>query len=151
IGIYEVSEYQGLPFLALELCPEGSLERRLGGAPLPPREAAALLRALAGAAHAAHQAGVVPRDLKPANVLLAPRAGCQPGEEGRPGSLPYEPKLTDFGLAKRLDGSGGPTRTGAVLGTPSYMAPEQAAGSKEVGPSADVYALGAILYECLTG
>src|SRR5262249_62275172 len=105
--------------------------------PLPDREAAALVETLARAVHFAHERGVVHRDLKPANVLLA--------ADGTP-------KITDFGLAKRLDVESGNTRSGDILGTPSYMAPEQAAGkTKEVGPAADVYALGAILYECLTG
>ena len=93
------------------------------------------MRTLAEAMHAAHEANVVHRDLKPANVLL---------------SLDGTPKITDFGLAKKLDESG-QTQTGAIMGTPSYMAPEQAAGKKDIGPPADVYALGAILYECLTG
>jgi tetratricopeptide (TPR) repeat protein len=135
VQIYEVGEVQGQPFFSLELCPGGTLARKLQGAPLPAREAARLTEILARAVHTAHQAHIVHRDLKPANVLLA--------ADGTP-------KVTDFGLAKRLD-QDGHTRTGAVLGTPAYMAPEQAAGRKEVGPAADVYALGAILYECLTG
>jgi WD40 repeat protein len=135
VQVYEVGEHQGRPFLALEYCGGGSLEGRLGGSPLPPAEAARLVQTLAHAVHAAHQANVVHRDLKPANVLL--------GADGTP-------KITDFGLAKKLDEQGR-TQTGAIMGTPSYMAPEQAEGRKDVGPAADVHALGAILYECLTG
>src|SRR5262249_53956550 len=135
-------EHDGLPFFSLEFCPGGSLDDRMAGTPLPPRDAAWLVEVLARAMHAAHAAGIIHRDLKPANVLLA-AAPQGPVEQ-------WLPKSTDFGLAKRLDQTG---RTGsnAVLGTPSYMAPEQAAESKTVGPAADVYALGAILYECLTG
>jgi WD40 repeat protein/tRNA A-37 threonylcarbamoyl transferase component Bud32 len=136
VQVYEVGEHHGLPFFSLEYCPAGSLEKKLAGTPLPPREAAALVEALARAMHAAHEKGVVHRDLKPANVLLA--------EDGTP-------KVSDFGLAKYLGEAGG-TATFAVLGTPSYIAPEQASGhSKYIGRSADVYALGTILYECLTG
>src|SRR5262249_39325857 len=105
--------------------------------PLPPREAAQLVKSLARAMHAAHERGVIHRDLKPGNVLLA-AAG--------------QPKITDFGLAKKLDAPAGWTVSGAVLGTPNYMAPEQAAGrTAQIGPAADIHALGAILYECLTG
>jgi WD40 repeat protein len=136
VQVHEVGEHDGLAYFSLELCPGGSLAQRLKGTPLAPPEAARLVETLARAVHAAHQKGVVHRDLSPGNVLFAADGA---------------PKVSDFGLAKRLDGA---TRTasGAVMGTPSYMAPEQAAGrSKEVGPAADVYALGAILYECLTG
>ncbi len=135
VQIYEVGEHDGLPFFSLEFCGGGSLDRSLAGKPLPPRDAALLVVTLARAMQAAHEKGVIHRDLKPANVLLA--------EDGTP-------KITDFGLAKRLDAAG-QTVTGSVMGTPSYMAPEQAEGKKAVGPAADVYALGAILYECLTG
>jgi hypothetical protein len=137
VQIHEVGEHEGVPFFSLEFCPGGSLEKKLGGNPLPAREAAELVETLARAVHAAHEHQVVHRDLKPANVLLS--------AEGAP-------KITDFGLAKRLDVDSARTRSGAIVGTPSYMAPEQAGGKgKEVGPLADVYALGAILYECLTG
>jgi WD40 repeat protein/tRNA A-37 threonylcarbamoyl transferase component Bud32 len=136
VQIFEVGEQDGLPFLALEYCPGGSLAKRLAGTPLPPREAARLVEQLAQAVHAAHEQKVVHRDLKLANVLLAADGAV---------------KVSDFGLAKRLDVTG-QTASGAIMGTPSYMAPEQARGqSKEVGPGADVYALGAMLYELLTG
>ena len=137
VQIYEVGEHNQLPFIALEFVEGDSLDRRLADEPLSPRQAAAWAEALALAAHAAHQKGVIHRDLKPGNVLLA--------ADGTP-------KITDFGLAK-LSGEGqGRTASGAVLGTPSYMAPEQAAGNqKGVGPATDIYALGAILYEMLTG
>src|SRR4029077_3201593 len=113
------------------------LAKKLAGTPLSVRQAAQLVELLAGAMHVAHAQGVVHRDLKPANVLLTPDG---------------QPKVTDFGLAKRLDVDVGQTQSGAILGTPPYMAPEQAMGmSQEIGPATDVYALGAILYECLTG
>jgi tetratricopeptide (TPR) repeat protein len=137
VQVFEVGERDGRPYLALEYLAGGTLAHRLHSGPLPPREAAALLEPLARAVQAAHEKGVVHRDLKPANVLLA--------ADG-------VPKVSDFGLAKRLDASAGPTPSGAVVGTPAYMAPEQAAGTPgAVGPAADVYALGAILYEALTG
>ncbi len=137
IRIYEVGEFEGRPYFALEFVTGGSLEKKLRGAPQPARQAAALVETLARAVQAAHERGVIHRDLKPANVLLT--------SDGAP-------KITDFGLAKRLDADAAQTRTGDILGTPSYMAPEQARGRNDaVGPSTDVYALGALLYELLTG
>jgi tetratricopeptide (TPR) repeat protein len=137
VQVYEVGEHQGLPYFSLEFCTGGSLAERLKGAPLQPPEAARLVEIVARAMQEAHQHHIIHRDLKPANVLLL--------EDGTP-------KVSDFGLAKKLDQAGGPTQTGAILGTPSYMAPEQARGrTQDVGPAADVYALGAVLYECLAG
>jgi len=147
VQIYAVGEQDGRPYFALELVDGGSLARRLKGGAFLPREAAQLAESLARGIAAAHRRGIVHRDLKPANVLLT--------AEGIP-------KITDFGLAKSLAGSGSgpgpgsagcvgdPTRSGAILGTPNYMAPEQADG-RDVGPSADLYGLGSILYELLTG
>jgi eukaryotic-like serine/threonine-protein kinase len=136
IQIYDIGEVGGLPFVALELLEGGGLDASLGGNPQPGRPSARMVATLARAVHAAHQAGVVHRDLKPSNVLFA-----------RDGT----PKITDFGLAKHLE-EDGPTETGQVLGSPCYIPPEQARGeAKDVGPAADVHALGAILYEMLTG
>jgi ABC-type amino acid transport substrate-binding protein len=137
VHLHEVGEQGGCPYLAMEFVGGGSLADRLLAGHLRAAEAARLAEALARAVQYAHERGVVHRDLKPGNVLLT--------EDGAP-------KITDFGLAKLLGGDAGQTATGAVLGTPGYMAPEQAAGqTKAVGPAVDVYALGAILYESLTG
>jgi len=145
VQIYDIGEQAGLPFFSLEYCAGGSLGDLLDGTPLPSRSAAELVSALARAVAVAHQAGIVHRDLKPANVLLASRELVN-----RNDLLAAGPRISDFGLAKRLDQQGN-TRTGSIVGTPSYMSPEQARGSKEVGVPADIYALGAILYELLTG
>jgi WD40 repeat protein len=137
VRIYEVGAHDGRPFFSMEYVDGGSLTDSLRGTPWSPRGAAGLTETLACAAHEAHERGVVHRDLTPHNVLLTTGGA---------------PKIVDFGLAKLMVGGACRTETGEILGTPSYMAPEQAGGrSKEVGPAADVYALGAILYELLTG
>jgi serine/threonine protein kinase len=165
VQIYEVGEWRAgdvsppMPYFSLEYCAAGSLAGKLGGTPFPPPQAARTVEILAQVMHAAHQAGIIHRDLKPANILLTFSGRSQTGvEQAAPRPVcdrplnDYTPKITDFGLAKKLEAVSGQTGTGDVLGTPSYMAPEQAGGrARDVGPLADVYALGAILYECLTG
>jgi WD40 repeat protein len=137
VPIHEVGEANGLPYFAMEYFPGGTLTRRLRGLPLPPREAVKLMATLARAVEHAHRAGIVHRDIKPSNILMAPDGS---------------PRIGDFGLAKIVDAAAGPTITGTVLGTPSYMAPEQAMDAKHTaGPAADVYALGAVFYQLLTG
>jgi hypothetical protein len=150
VEVYEVGEQNGLPFVAFEFMDRGSLADALGGAPMPPRYAAELVELLARGVQAAHEQGVLHRDIKPGNVMLM----TPPADDSLPVvvQLLGVPKITDFGLAKRMDAEGALTRTGAVMGTPSYMAPEQAEGKiKHSGPAVDVHALGAILYEALTG
>jgi len=165
VQVYEVGELDGHPYFSLEYVEGGSLAEKLGGMPQAARQTAALLEQLARAMHFAHLRGIVHRDLKPANILLAAAnvpAAVGPGGKDRsatnavlvaePAPLTaFTPKITDFGLAKNLESDSGHTRTGAILGTPSYISPEQASGRKEIGPATDVYALGAILYEMLTG
>jgi WD40 repeat protein/predicted Ser/Thr protein kinase len=136
VQVYEIGEHERCPYFSLEYVEGRNLQDMLNDGMLPPLQAAALVEQLAQAVHYAHQRGIVHRDLKPSNVLIT--------QEGTP-------KITDFGLAKRLEGGAVNTRTGDILGTPSYMAPEQAAGkTKEIGPATDIYSLGAILYEMLT-
>ena len=144
VQVYEVGEHDGLPFITFEYIRGSSLDRKLTGAPIPSSQAAALIAALARGVSVAHELGIVHRDLKPGNVLLDDQLPGVPGLG--------VPKVTDFGLAKLVNDQSGLTRTDTVLGSPSYMAPEQAEGkTREVGPAADIYALGAIYYELLTG
>jgi tetratricopeptide (TPR) repeat protein len=137
VQIHAIGDHDGRPYIELEYIEGGSLASRLDGTPWAPLRAAELVETVARGIHEVHLLGIVHRDLKPANILLA--------ADGTP-------KLTDFGLAKSMYADSGLTRTDSILGSPSYMAPEQASGRvKEVGPAADIYALGAILYELLTG
>ena len=178
VQIYEIGQQQGLPYYAMEYIDGPSLAQRLAGVPQNPREAARLVEILARAMAAVHQCGIIHRDLKPGNILLT-SGGVVTGEWSISEALPAQgtdgtkdirqhsavarpltphhspltyPKITDFGLAKRLEGSGAATQTGSVMGTPDYMAPEQARGEIDaLGPWTDIYALGAILYEMITG
>ncbi len=137
VQIHHIGDHDGCTYLELEYLKGGSLAQRLDGTPWTPHQAARLVETLAHAMQDAHRQGVVHRDLKPSNVLLT--------AEGTP-------KVSDFGLAKTLEIDSGLTQSGAIMGSPSYMAPEQAEGkTKAVGTAADVYALGAILFELLTG
>src|SRR5262249_40066152 len=137
VQIYEVGTVGNTPYFSLELLEGGTLAARLAVAPMPTRQAAELVLRLAPGVAAVHQVGIVHRGLKPADVLL--------DGDGTP-------KTPDLGLAKRLEVEKGPTVSGQIMGTPSYMAPEQAQGLvHKVGPAADIYALGAILYEIITG
>lgn len=137
VSILEVGEHDGLPFYSMRFIEGTTLARRLAEGSITVREGAILLAKVADAIQAAHGRGVLHRDLKPSNILID-AAG--------------EPHVSDFGLAKRLEADQSVTHTGAILGTPCYMSPEQAAGSRgEIGPSSDVWSLGAILYQMLTG
>ena len=154
VQVIEVGVSASSPYLVMEYVDGGTLQSALPAARCSPREAASFIRTLAEAVHTAHQRGIIHRDLKPANILLARRSdgeeNCHSGPSD--GLLGYLPKIADFGLAKNVLGDSHVTDSHAFLGTPSYMAPEQAAGDpREVGVLADVYALGVLLYELLCG
>jgi eukaryotic-like serine/threonine-protein kinase len=162
VQIYETGEHEGRPYFSLEFVDGGSLDKRIGESPTSPRAAAQLVETLARTMEVAHQRGIVHRDLKPANILLA-KLGSQSSvvrnRETDSFSLPADhwsrttvPKIADFGLVKRMDEDSSQTQSGTILGSPSYMAPEQAGGkNREIGPAVDIYSLGAILYELLVG
>jgi eukaryotic-like serine/threonine-protein kinase len=156
VEVYDTGECNGTPFYSMEYVEGGSLNDYLNGEPLPPKFAAKLVETLSRAVHAAHQAGVIHRDLKPANILLAFAGTSGDSRPSEPSAVDWQdanfvPKLTDFGLAKK-EGDSVHTQPGTVLGTPNYMAPEQSLASREkITPATDVYALGAVLYQLLSG
>lgn len=156
VPIYEVGEQNGQHFFTMALVHGSNLAERLRQGPMPPREVATLLREIAVAVQHAHDKGVIHRDLKPANILLEivepSSSGKEVGASLERGSPAYRPRITDFGLAKLVQSDAHLTGSGQVVGTPSYMPPEQASGhTRDIRETADVYSLGAILYACLTG
>src|SRR5262249_43277474 len=136
VALFDVGSYDNQPYFSMEFVEGSSLSQRASLGVLPGRLAASFLERTARAVHYAHSRGILHRDLKPANILLDEQD---------------QPKITDFGLAKLTQRDSGQTRTGTIIGTPSYMAPEQANARKDLGPSCDIYSLGAILYELITG
>lgn len=159
VTVHEVGTFDGHAYICMEYVGGQTLAQKVAAdGPFPPREAARLAAVIARAVQHAHAQGILHRDLKPSNVLLSSKfqvSGSKliagPPQNLELGTWNLEPKVTDFGLAKKLDSAMSLTRTGAVIGTPSYMAPEQAGGRKDLTAAADVYSLGAILYELLTG
>ena len=137
VAVYDINEVDGNHYFTMELVQGMSLAQRLAQGPLPDRQAAQYVRKIAQAMHYAHEQGILHRDMKPSNILIDAQDDVH---------------ITDFGLAKRMNHEAGQTRTGALLGTPSYMAPEQASGkTHELSPACDIYGIGAVLYELLAG
>ena len=137
MSIHEVGQHEGWHYFSMDYIAGRDLAAILRESPLPAKQAATYVRQMAEAIHYAHQQGTLHRDLKPSNVLIDSQDQIH---------------ITDFGLAVRVEGDSDLTRTGQIVGTPSYMPPEQAQGKRSlIGPASDVYSLGAVLYECLTG
>jgi WD40 repeat protein/serine/threonine protein kinase len=163
VQVFDQGEHEGRPYFAMEYVNGPSLAAILAKGPQDPRASARMIETLGRAMHTVHQNGLVHRDLKPANILLQKVASGQSSavstENGDTSSTDhwlltteYSPKITDFGVAKLLEAKRSQTASGLIVGTPMYMAPEQAGAQKtSVGPAADTYALGVILYEMLTG
>ena len=158
VSILEFGEWRGLPFLAMEFVEGETLADRIQKATLAPRSAAQLLERVASAIHYAHDMGVLHRDLKPSNILIEEKEVAadrtSPDGVSRTGSadlLHWQPKVIDFGLSKWLQFESRISHAGSFLGTPAYMPPEQIDATREIGPTADVYSLGIVLYECLVG
>lgn len=150
VQVYDVGQADGQPYCALEFVDGGGLDELMTTENLSITQAVAIVEELAQAMSSAHQAGIVHRDLKPANVLIS-RGGTSSSSINVESLGDYRPKVTDFGLAKNVEQDSQQTRTGAIMGTPGYMAPEQARGMKRIGPAADIYSLGAILYHLVAG
>jgi len=157
VPIYDVGQHDGQHYFSMGYVDGQSLAQRIADGPLACRDAAELLVPVADAVHYAHERGIIHRDLKPANVLLKEDQGSKvegrgTNSDSQPSTLNFQPMVTDFGLAKRLEAADGLTASGDVIGTPSYMPPEQATGqAAQMGPAGDVYSLGAILYCLVTG
>jgi tetratricopeptide (TPR) repeat protein/tRNA A-37 threonylcarbamoyl transferase component Bud32 len=153
VQVYDVGDHDGLPYFTMEYVEGGSLAQKLLGTPQCVHYAAACVATLAEAVQVAHQGGIVHRDLKPANILLSPNPNIESGNSKQnPKTTDFTPKIVDFGLARHFGGDSALTLSGVRVGTPSYMAPEQAMGkTRSIGPAVDIYSLGAVLYELLTG
>ncbi len=151
VQVYDVGHTDGQPWCALEFIDGGGLDELMTREDISLAEAVAIVEELAHAMSSAHQAGIVHRDLKPANVLISRASGSSSTSTDVENLGQYRPRITDFGLARKVEQESQQTQTGAIMGTPGYMAPEQARGAKRIGPAADIYSLGAILFHLVTG